>query len=46
MSTLDAKCPMLRKLVRAGHLGRKTGRGFFRWENGHRAQDAVGGVTT
>ena len=39
-------CPMLRKLVRAGHLGRKSGRGFFRWENGQRMQDAVGGVTT
>jgi 3-hydroxybutyryl-CoA dehydrogenase len=22
-------CPLLRKLVRAGHLGRKVGRGFF-----------------
>lgn len=39
-------CPLLRKLVRAGHLGRKSGRGFFRWENGQRAQDAVGSVTT
>lgn len=29
-------CPLLRKLVRAGHLGKKTGQGFFRYdENGH-----------
>ncbi len=24
-------CPLLRKMVRAGHLGRKTGRGFFNY---------------
>ena len=45
----DAKyrpCPILRKLVRAGHLGRKCGRGFFRWENGQRSPDAEAGVTT
>ena len=29
-------CPLLRKLVRAGHLGRSTGRGFFLWEGRHR----------
>ena len=30
-------CPLLRKLVRAGHLGRKSGRGFFEY----RGQDRV-----
>jgi len=30
-------CPLLRKLVRAGHLGRKSGRGFFIYdEQGNR----------
>ena len=33
-------CPLLRKMVRAGHLGRKAGRGFFAWENGERVRDA------
>jgi 3-hydroxybutyryl-CoA dehydrogenase len=37
-------CPLLRKLVRAGHCGRKSGRGFFRWDGDKRAGDAVGGA--
>ena len=32
-------CPLLRKMVRDGHLGRKSGRGFFTYEtNGHQAK--------
>jgi 3-hydroxybutyryl-CoA dehydrogenase len=26
-------CPLLRKMVRAGHLGVKTGQGFFKYDN-------------
>ena len=33
-------CPILRKMVRAGRLGTKTGRGFFRYdEEGNRISD-------
>jgi len=32
-------CPLLRRLVREGHLGKKTGQGFFRYdENGNRIE--------
>jgi len=33
-------CPMLRKMVRAGHLGRKSGRGFFEWKGSERQLSA------
>ena len=26
-------CPLLRKMVRAGYLGAKTGQGFFKYDN-------------
>ncbi|MCK4371694.1 MAG: hypothetical protein KAW61_01050, partial [candidate division Zixibacteria bacterium] len=46
-------CPLLRKMVRAGRLGVKSGRGFFRYdEEGNRIDDdspgggsAQGGTT-
>ncbi|MBK7366805.1 MAG: 3-hydroxybutyryl-CoA dehydrogenase [Candidatus Eisenbacteria bacterium] len=31
-------CPLLRKMVRAGHLGRKAGRGFFEWKGNERVR--------
>ena len=34
-------CPLLRQLVRAGHLGRKSGRGFFLWKHGERDGSAM-----
>lgn len=33
--------PLLRQLVRAGHLGRKSGRGFFLWQHGERGRSAM-----
>jgi 3-hydroxybutyryl-CoA dehydrogenase len=33
--------PLLRQLVRAGHLGRKSGRGFFRWDGSTRGGSAM-----
>lgn len=34
-------CPLLRKMVRAGYLGRKAGRGFFRWQGHERVRDGA-----
>ncbi|GMU53145.1 MAG: putative 3-hydroxyacyl-CoA dehydrogenase [Candidatus Xenobia bacterium] len=31
--------PLLRRLVRAGYLGKKTGRGFYRWEGEQALED-------
>lgn len=33
-------CPLLRKMVRAGYLGRKAGRGFFVWQGNERVRSA------
>jgi len=36
-------CPLLRKMVRAGHLGVKTGQGFFKWdEDGNKTLNSTG----
>jgi 3-hydroxybutyryl-CoA dehydrogenase len=29
-----APCPLLINMVQAGHLGRKSGQGFYSWEKG------------
>lgn len=34
---------VLKRKVRAGHLGRKTGRGFYVWEDGDTVRPATGG---
>jgi 3-hydroxybutyryl-CoA dehydrogenase len=37
-------CPLLRKMIRAGHLGQKTGRGFFEYGEEGRPRPAAGGA--
>lgn len=34
-------CALLRKMVRAGYLGRKVGRGFFHWQGNERVREAA-----
>jgi 3-hydroxybutyryl-CoA dehydrogenase len=38
-------CPLLRNLVRARHVGRKSGRGFFVWQDGVRVPAAAAGTS-
>jgi 3-hydroxybutyryl-CoA dehydrogenase len=33
-------CPLLRKMVDAGYLGRKSGRGFYFWHGNQRGDMA------